>query len=63
MRYGELLAVLRGRRPSELLTPPAPAGYVWARVQQLADSSCMQVGAWVRVQLPCMAACLPACAW
>lgn len=44
MRYGELLSVLRGRRPSDLLTPPAPPGYVWSRVQQLADSSCMQVG-------------------
>ncbi|MEW5302437.1 MAG: hypothetical protein WDW36_005224 [Sanguina aurantia] len=44
-RYGELLALLRGKRPSDLLLP-TPAAYIWTRVQQLSASTCLQEHKW-----------------
>jgi hypothetical protein len=44
-RYEALLALLRGRRPSDIL-PPAPPGYIWARIQALAAGSCMPAFNW-----------------
>ncbi|GLC58394.1 hypothetical protein PLESTB_001354000 [Pleodorina starrii] len=44
-RYADLLAVLRGKRPSDIL-PPSNTAYVWTRVQQLAESSCMKEFTW-----------------
>ncbi|KAG2427020.1 hypothetical protein HYH02_014666 [Chlamydomonas schloesseri] len=44
-RYADLLAVVRGKRPADIL-PPSPPGYVWARLQQLADSSCLKDFTW-----------------
>ncbi|KAF5836744.1 hypothetical protein DUNSADRAFT_5433 [Dunaliella salina] len=44
-RYEQLLLLLRGRRPHELL-PPAPSGYIWRRVQMLAEGSCMPAYTW-----------------
>jgi len=44
-RYDQLLQLLRGRRPADLL-PPAPAGYVWSRVQALAEGTCMPAFHW-----------------
>ena len=32
MRYDQLLLLLRGKLPADLL-PPVPPGYIWARVQ------------------------------
>eukprot|EP00200_Dunaliella_tertiolecta_P005820 CAMPEP_0202340178 /NCGR_PEP_ID=MMETSP1126-20121109/1727_1 /ASSEMBLY_ACC=CAM_ASM_000457 /TAXON_ID=3047 /ORGANISM="Dunaliella tertiolecta, Strain CCMP1320" /LENGTH=649 /DNA_ID=CAMNT_0048930843 /DNA_START=137 /DNA_END=2086 /DNA_ORIENTATION=+ len=44
-RYEQVLLLLRGRRPHELL-PPAPSGYIWRRVQMLAEGSCMPAYTW-----------------
>eukprot|EP00882_Tetradesmus_deserticola_P022384 GHRQ01024286.1.p1 GENE.GHRQ01024286.1~~GHRQ01024286.1.p1 ORF type:complete len:284 (+),score=78.69 GHRQ01024286.1:605-1456(+) len=44
-RYSELLWVLSGRRPSELL-PPAPPSYIATRVRQLAKGSCVKAFNW-----------------
>lgn len=44
-RYSELLAVVRGKRPSDLL-PPSNTAYVWTRLQQLATSSCLKDFTW-----------------
>ncbi|WIA31394.1 hypothetical protein OEZ86_002293 [Tetradesmus obliquus] len=44
-RYSELLWVLSGRRPSELL-PPAPPSYIATRVRQLAQGSCAKAFNW-----------------
>eukprot|EP00198_Chlamydomonas_reinhardtii_P004829 XP_001694165.1 predicted protein [Chlamydomonas reinhardtii] len=44
-RYADLLTVVRGKRPADIL-PPSPPGYVWARLQQLADSSCLKDFTW-----------------
>ncbi|KAF8057753.1 tmem209 [Scenedesmus sp. PABB004] len=44
-RYSELLLLLSGRRPGELL-PPAPASYIGARIRALAGGTCMRAFAW-----------------
>ncbi|KXZ42041.1 hypothetical protein GPECTOR_217g448 [Gonium pectorale] len=44
-RYADLLAVVRGKRPADIL-PPANTPYVWARLQQLADSTCLKDFVW-----------------
>ncbi|EFJ43501.1 hypothetical protein VOLCADRAFT_96395 [Volvox carteri f. nagariensis] len=44
-RYADLLAVLRGKRPSDIL-PPSNTAYVWTRIQQLAESSCLKEFTW-----------------
>jgi hypothetical protein len=44
-RYSELLWMLSGRRPSELL-PPAPPSYIATRVRQLAQGSCVKAFNW-----------------
>ena len=46
-RYSELLLLLTGRRPSELL-PPTPPSYTVNRVWQLAHSTCVKDFNWVR---------------
>jgi hypothetical protein len=46
-RYSELLLLLTGRRPSELL-PPTPPSYIVNRVWQLAHSTCVKDFNWVR---------------
>jgi hypothetical protein len=46
-RYSELLLLLSGRRPSELL-PPTPPSYIVNRVWQLAQSTCVKDFNWVR---------------
>lgn len=45
-RYSELLLLLTGRRPSELL-PPTPPSYIVNRVWQLAQSTCVKDFNWV----------------
>jgi hypothetical protein len=45
-RYSELLLLLTGRRPSELL-PPTPPSYIVNRVWQLARSTCVKDFNWV----------------
>lgn len=45
-RYSELLLLLTGRRPSELL-PPTPPSYIVNRVWQLAHSTCVKDYNWV----------------
>ncbi len=44
-RYEQLLHVLRGRRPSDLL-PPSPPGYLWHRALQLAHGTCVPAYSW-----------------
>eukprot|EP00878_Enallax_costatus_P007856 GHUV01008221.1.p1 GENE.GHUV01008221.1~~GHUV01008221.1.p1 ORF type:complete len:623 (+),score=170.79 GHUV01008221.1:49-1917(+) len=44
-RYSELLMVLSGRRPSELM-PPTPPTYIASRIRQLARSTCVQCFNW-----------------
>ncbi|KAG2487595.1 hypothetical protein HYH03_013874 [Edaphochlamys debaryana] len=44
-RYADLLALVRGKRPSDIL-PPSNAAYVWARLQQLAAGSCLKDFTW-----------------
>ncbi|GFR39943.1 hypothetical protein Agub_g20 [Astrephomene gubernaculifera] len=44
-RYTDLLAVVRGKRPADIL-PPSNSGYVWTRLQQLAESSCLKDFTW-----------------
>eukprot|EP00798_Chlamydomonas_sp_ICE-L_P004510 gene4510-14670_t len=39
-KYDPLILMLRGKRPADLL-PPAPAGYMWSRIQELAHGTCM----------------------
>ncbi len=45
IRYEQLLLVLQSRRPSDLL-PPAPPGYLWSRLRQLAQGSCVAAYNW-----------------
>jgi hypothetical protein len=47
-RYTELLLLLTGRRPSELL-PPTPPSYIVNRVWQLAQSTCVKDFNWVSI--------------
>ncbi len=45
MRYDQLLLLLRGKLPPDLL-PPVRPGYVWARVQALAEGTCLPSYQW-----------------
>lgn len=47
-RYSELLLLLTGRRPSELL-PATPPSYIANRVLQLAQTTCVKDFNWVGV--------------
>ncbi|GIL43997.1 hypothetical protein Vafri_1583 [Volvox africanus] len=44
-RYADLLLVLRGKRPADIL-PPSNTAYVWTRIHQLAESSCLKEFTW-----------------
>ncbi|KAI8474127.1 MAG: cytochrome B561, N terminal-domain-containing protein [Monoraphidium minutum] len=44
-RYQQLVLLLRGRRPADLL-PPAPAGYVAAAARRLARGTCLNDFRW-----------------
>ncbi|KAG1659097.1 hypothetical protein FOA52_013743 [Chlamydomonas sp. UWO 241] len=45
VRYDQLLLLLRGKLPPDLL-PPVPPGYVWSRIQALAEGTCLPAYQW-----------------